>query len=255
MTRRRLAHAMTAIRFVLAILLAVALLAGPVAAQQRRTVIIWFLGFNTTQPPFDNVQARRAVAAAIDRARIAAVDDNLVATGVEPPGCLAHNPSARAHTYNTDQAKALLAQSGVKFDEVGDLGLWFLSLLRQIDVLRRELEILTGNLSAAGLQVTLREFGNYTAFDRIATLPVVKMSYWGIGWDTVSCAQGTFLEALGHSRGDFNRFGYRNAEVDALIDRARTAGDRGTRIRLFQEAEQKILDDAILVPVWWWIQR
>jgi len=120
---------------------------------------------------------------------------------------------------------------------------------------RRELEILTSNFSAIGLRVAVRQFGNYNALERIATLAVVKMSYWGIGWNTAGCSQGTFLEELVHSKGDFNYFGYKNTDVDALIERALATGDRQTRIRLFREAEQKILDDAVIVPVWWWVSR
>ncbi|MBI3975807.1 MAG: hypothetical protein HY334_05390 [Armatimonadetes bacterium] len=242
-------------RTLIAMLLAVLLLTVPAAGQPAAIVLVWFVGFNTTIPPFSDVLARRAVAAAIDRGRIAAAGNNAVATGVEPPGCLGHNPVPRTLQYSPQAARDLLAQSGNKPDELGELGLWYLSLLTQVDVLRQELDILSANLSAVGLRVTLREFGNYGAFDRIATLPVVKMSYWGIRWDTVGCSRGTFLEALVHSKGEFNRFGYRNPEIDALIERARAVSDRQTKSRLFQEAERRLLDDAVLVPVWWFVGR
>jgi ribosomal protein L11 methyltransferase len=68
--------------------------------------------------------ARRAVATAIDRGQLAAAGDNSVATGVDPQPCMAHNPSARLHPHKPQQAKELLGQSGLKLDEVGELGLW-----------------------------------------------------------------------------------------------------------------------------------
>ena len=225
----------------------------PAGAQARR-IVIWFIGFNTTLPPFDSLQARQAVASAVDRAQLAAADANFPLVSVEPPGCLAHNPNARIHSYNPQRAQEQWTQSGVKLDDVGDLTLWFLSALRRGDS-RRELEILQANLQAIGLKLTLREFGNYTAFDRIATLPVVKMSYWGIGWNTDGCSRETFLEDLVHSKGDFNRFGYKNPDVDALIDRAKAANDRATKIRLYQEAQDKALEEAVIVPIWWWSPR
>ncbi len=239
------------------VLLAALLLAVPAAgvrAQQFPLVIIWFLGFNVTQPPFDNLMARRAVAAALDRARLASTDDNVLLNSFEPPGCLAHNPGARPHPYSPDQAKTLLAQSGIKLDEVGTIGLWYLSALRRGNS-QAELQILSANLAAVGMEISLREFGNYNAFNLIATLPVVKMSYWGIGAPMALCAQETFLEDLAHSRGVFNRFGYRNADVDALIAQAIRTGDRATKIRLYNEAEQKFLDDTVVVPIWYYIIR
>lgn len=243
------------LRLVSVVFLTTLLLASPASGQRAIPfAAIWFLGFNVTQPPFDNVTARRAVASAVDRARLASADDNNPANSLDPPGCLAHNPGARPHPYNPEQAKALLAQSGIKLDELGQLGLWYLSALRRGNS-QAELQILTANLSTIGLEVSLREFGSYSAFERFATLPVVKMSYWGVGLDMPVCAEVPFLATLAHSRAPFNHFGYRNADVDALITRAINTGDRATKIRLFQEAEQKVLDDAVIVPVWWYVFR
>jgi len=226
-------------------------LAPPAASQSGSAVVTWFLGFNTTIPPFSDVLVRRAVATAIDRSQLAAAGNYRLATSLEPPGCIGHNPVARLHPYNPQLAKDLLTQSGIKPDEYGELGLWVISVLTRADVRKRELEILTANLRSLGLLVTVREFGNYDAFDRIAILPVVRMSYWGVRWTGAGCAQGTFLETLVHSKGEFNRFGYRNSEVDSLLDRARSASDRLTRTRLYNEAEQRVLDEAVIVPVWW----
>ncbi|MDR7419084.1 MAG: ABC transporter substrate-binding protein [Armatimonadota bacterium] len=224
-------------------------------AQAPEFIITWFLGFNTTLPPFDNVMMRRAVASAIDRAQVAAADKNNVSVGLEPPQCLAHNANARAHPFDVQRAKEFITQSGVNLDEFGDMGLWYISRLGRRDTGKKELEVISANLTAAGLRIALREFGNYNALQRIATLSVVKMQYWGLLASVDLCSRETFLEDLVHSKGDFNYFGYSNGEMDGLIARARAATDRQTKVRLFQEAEQKILDDAILVPLWWWKSR
>lgn len=248
-------RALLLVRIFVVMLLGTLALAPPAGGQQVTSIAVWFLGFNTTQPPFNDVVARRAVATALDRAQLARAADRILATGVEPPGCLGHNPGARTHPYNTQQARELLAQTGFKADDYSELGVWVLSALTQFQTSKRETEILIDNLRAIGLPATVRQFGNYDALQRIATLSVVKMSYWGIGWNTAGCSQGTFLEELVHSKGDFNYFGYKNADVDALIERALATGDRQNRIALFREAEQKILDDAVIVPVWWRVSR
>jgi ABC-type transport system substrate-binding protein len=227
----------------------------PATAQSPEYLITWFVGFNTTLPPFDDVLMRRAVAHALDRDQLAAADTNYVSRGVEPPGCMAANPAARSYPFDQQKAKQLIAESKVALDEFGELGLWHISRLGRRDTSKKELEILTTNLRAAGLDVRLREFGNYEALRRIATSPVVRLQYWGIGSWSHQCARETLVEDLVHSKGDFNQFGYSNPEVDALIARARAAGTRQDKVRLFQQVEQKILDDAVLVPVWWWKVR
>lgn len=239
----------------LAMLMSTTVLVPPASSQPLVLYVIWFLGFNTTLPPFDNLMARQAVASGIDRAKLAATDNNNLATGIEPPGCMANNPRARHHLYNPDRAKELLAQSGLNLEELGDLGLWYLSGLRRA-ASRKELDMLVADISAIGLRPTLREFGNYNAYAKIATLPVVKMSYWGVLSASPFCANDTaFLEDLVHSKGEFNYFGYRNPDVDSLIDRAKRTNDRAAKIALFQEAEQKVIDEAVLVPVWWYSIR
>jgi ABC-type oligopeptide transport system substrate-binding subunit len=239
---------MTAIVLVCAI-------AIPARAQAPEWVITWFVAFNTTLPPFDNALMRQAVAHAVDRSQLAASDKNDPARGLEPPECLAHNATARTHPFDQQRAKDLIAQSKVNLDELGDLGLWYISRLGRRDTAKKELEILSANLASAGLQVRLREFGNYDALRRIATMQVVKLQYWGVFSSIRVCSQETILEDLVHSKGDLNYFGYANPEIDGLIARARAASERVEKVRLFQQAEQRILDDAVLVPVWWWKGR
>ena len=243
------------VRIFVVVLLATLALAPPAEGQPVSFIVIWFLGFNTTQPPFNDVVARRAVATALDRAQLAKADDNTLATGLEPPECLGHNPGARMHSYNPQQARELLAQSGFKADDYSELGVWMLSSLGRVQTSKRETEILIDNLRAIGIPATVRQFGNYDALERIATLSVVKMSYWGLITNSVLCSQRTLVEALVHSKGVFNYFGYRNPEVDALIERALAARDRQTAAQLYREVEQKILDDVVIVPVWWFVFR
>jgi len=72
----------------------------------------------------------------------------------------------------------------------------------------------------------------------------------------------SLLELLAHSKGSLNIFGYANPDVDALIgraraliDRPRSVGDVYDGIRLFRDVEQKVLDDTVLIPIWWRCER
>jgi ABC-type oligopeptide transport system substrate-binding subunit len=59
-----------------------------------------------------------------------------------------------------------------------------------------------------------------------------------------------FLHLLFHSRSPRNLTGYSNPEVDALLGQSRNEADVARRVELYRRAEQMILDDAPLLPVW-----
>jgi ABC-type oligopeptide transport system substrate-binding subunit len=58
-----------------------------------------------------------------------------------------------------------------------------------------------------------------------------------------------FLDVLFHSASEFNYAGYRDAQVDALVEQARVAQDGAARIRLYQQVERKLLETYALIPV------
>jgi ABC-type transport system substrate-binding protein len=44
---------------------------------------------------------------------------------------------------------------------------------------------------------------------------------------------------------------YNNADVDSFLKQAKTEQDRTKRYQLYAQAEQKILDDATVIPTFW----
>jgi ABC-type oligopeptide transport system substrate-binding subunit len=58
-----------------------------------------------------------------------------------------------------------------------------------------------------------------------------------------------FLTKLFHSSSPRNFFGYSNPAVDELLVGARGAADSQRRVELYRRAEQLILDDAPIVPI------
>ena len=73
-----------------------------------------YIGFNLSEPPFDDVNFRRALAYAIDKETIATrVLAELVypATGILPPDFPGYNPAVQAPGFDPELAQELLAQS------------------------------------------------------------------------------------------------------------------------------------------------
>ena len=60
----------------------------------------------------------------------------------------------------------------------------------------------------------------------------------------------SFLDVLFHSESPNNYTNYRNPEVDALLEQARTEQDQATRFRTYNRIERMILKDAPWVPLW-----
>ena len=52
-----------------------------------------------------------------------------------------------------------------------------------------------------------------------------------------------------------NEQGYKNTEVDALLKSARHERDRVKRFEIYRQAEQKILDDAAIIPDFWPVEH
>jgi peptide/nickel transport system substrate-binding protein/oligopeptide transport system substrate-binding protein len=62
-----------------------------------------------------------------------------------------------------------------------------------------------------------------------------------------------FLFLLFHSRSPRNYTGYANPAVDTLLVAARTEPNVERRVELYHKAEQIILDDAPILPVWHYV--
>ncbi|MEC8857154.1 MAG: peptide ABC transporter substrate-binding protein, partial [Chloroflexota bacterium] len=73
-----------------------------------------YFGFNTTEPPFDDVKVRQAFNYAIDRSSLAStlLEDLVVpAAGILPPGFPGYNRDLKGYEYDPDKARQLIQDS------------------------------------------------------------------------------------------------------------------------------------------------
>ena len=63
-----------------------------------------------------------------------------------------------------------------------------------------------------------------------------------------------YLELM-HSNHQMNDTGYANPEYDTLIERAAVESDAAQRTRLMQQAEQMILDDQVVIPLYVYVSK
>ena len=204
-----------------------------------------YLLFNTTQPPFDNVKVRRALAMAIDRpALVNAVyyGSRVPAAAITPPGMLGYNARA-AMPYDPAEARRLLAEAGFPAGR-GMPGIELqagqtIEQPRLAEVLqemwRRELSLRVIIAVAEGKTIAenfkLRRFS-------------VRIFYWAA--DFVDPAN--FLEAF-TTDGRNKYTGWSHPEYDRLINAAGDLPDPVRRLELFQQAEALLLEQAPAAPL------
>ena len=210
-----------------------------------------YFGFNTTEPPFDDVKVRQAFNYAIDRASLAStlLEDLVVpAAGILPPGFPGHNPDLQGYKYNPDKARQLIQDSKYGgLDELpritltlpGSFGaavspsieamlaMWEANLGVRIELLQTEWAIFLQDLHRQRFQM----FG-------------------GLGWIADYPDPENFLDVLFHSQSSNNQSEYTNFKLDLLLERARVELDETARFELYHQAEEIIVADAPWVPLW-----
>ncbi len=215
---------------------------------KRPMMSVRFYGFNLRRRPFDDRRVRQAIIHAIDRERLlreVMLGRFASARGVLPPGTQGFNPRLRGYEYDPARARELLAQAGYP----GGRGLpvvVFWSSVRTAGVLR-EHESFSKALAAVGIRSEFRYLTDWPSFSRelaAGTFPVFLYAWFADVPDP-----DNFLYKLFHSRSPRNYFGYKNPIVDGLLARARETADLERRVDLYRRAEQLIVDDAPLMPI------
>jgi oligopeptide transport system substrate-binding protein len=215
---------------------------------KRPMISARFYGFNTRSKPFNDRRVRQAIIQAIDRETIVEsvyLGQVTFARGVLPPGMLAFNPGLTGYPYNPQRARELLAEAGYPAGRgLPTLTIW--SGARQADILR-EHALIKKWLAAVGITADFQYNTDWQAFSKMlgdGQLPIFLYAWYADIPDP-----DNFLTKLFHSKSPRNFFGYANPVVDGLLASARSTGDVQKRVELYRTAEQLILNDAPIVPV------
>jgi len=77
-----------------------------------------------------------------------------------------------------------------------------------------------------------------------------KDEMFEMGWVADYPHPQDFLDVLFRTGAENNFAEYSNPELDALLDRAALEGDRETGLGLYRQAEQMLVDDAAILPLY-----
>lgn len=209
-------------------------------------------GMNVQMPPFDNVEIRRAVAAAINRdeLRLVRATNMHVLTQPVPPGIWGHDASTAGQRYDYAAALEHMRRAGYPYDPVTKTGGWpepIPYVVYKPGLQEGTGQILAQQLAKIGIRIAIRVV-NYPTF--IALRGRAKASALGpASWQADYPDAMTFLEPLFHSRSiapeDSNNWSfYANPRFDALVDDAHRELDDERRKKLYVEASKILIDDA-----------
>jgi oligopeptide transport system substrate-binding protein len=203
-----------------------------------------YVVFDTTRPPFDDVNVRKAFSMAFDRQKYIDVILNghaLPANGVYPPGLPGFNLALKGLPYNPAQAHQLLAQSRyggpaglppIVFSNIG-IGSYI-----STDVAAMA-EMWEQNL---GVTITVENLEPDYYYDQVYSSNHGQL--FSGGWCADYPDPENFADVLFHTGSAQNNGGYSNPQLDVLLEAARTEQDVTQRIALYQQAEQLLVDDA-----------
>ncbi len=205
----------------------------------------YYLGFNCSRPPFDDIRARKAVSCAIDRKKI-------LETFYENRGRLANGPipdilrrwdAPALPDYDPATARKLVEAAGLKGKKIQ---LYVTADPEVVDIA----EIIQFYLSSAGLSVVIKqlEWSSYKAAINNGEADMFWISWWADYPDPEN-----FLFPLFHSSNhgpSGNRTRYTNKVVDTLIESGQKSFGRKERDRFYREAEKAIVEDAPWVFFW-----
>ncbi|MCE2465465.1 MAG: peptide ABC transporter substrate-binding protein [Dehalococcoidia bacterium] len=200
-----------------------------------------YLGFNVTQPPFDDPKVRQALGLALELDKQVEVSRRgLVqrAAGILPPGMPAHNEDLVPFAFDVQTALQLLDDSSYGGAE--------------------NLPIIRSYASNGAIHWAWREYlgleeeavGIFELSDWLDRMDNLELGVFTAGWCADYPDPQNFLDVLFQSESESNNFAYSNPDLDALLEEAAVEQDTARRTDLYQQAEQMILDDWVVVPLW-----
>ena len=198
----------------------------------------WYVGFNCSKPPFDDINIRRAFSLAIDKDKIISLIYRNMwqkANGILPPGLPGYNDKVAGLGFDVDRAKELIRNS--KYSDISKLPPIVITAYGY------------GGDANAVLQAMVFQWKQNLGVEvQIRQLEPDKFSYYlktevdqmfDGSWIADYPHPQDFIDILFHSDTNYNYGNYSNPEVDNLIQQANKTISQEQSLALYQQAEQK----------------
>lgn len=214
----------------------------------------YFIRFNVTKKPFDDLRVRKAFALATDKERIVR---KITKGGEIPAAHLVPNGTANYHSpgglgYDPVVARELLAEAGYP----GGKGFPHVEYLFNAPA--------GGEKIHENVAIELQQMWHDNLGIDISLHQVEAKTFWGMqsrleyqisrsSWVGDYNDANTFLGMFTSDDGN-NRTGWKNPLYDSLIEQANAQTDSKQREKLFQQAETMLVSNAVpIVPLYFYV--
>jgi len=206
----------------------------------------YFYRFNTTRKPCDDVRVRKALAMSLDRGSITknvTKGEQMPALFFTPPGVAGYTARARIEE-NVEKARQLLAEAGYPDGK----GFPSLELLYNTTEGHRIIAEAIQQMWKKNLNINItlqnQEWKVYLDRQREMDYQISRA-----GWTGDYPDPNTFLD-MWTSWSQQNQTGWARDDYDALIRKAAVTQDPEARLELFQQAEEILMDEVPILPIY-----
>jgi oligopeptide transport system substrate-binding protein len=219
-------------------------------------VLYWY-GFDSSQPPMDNVLVRKAFAAAIDKKTIVEQitrGGQVAAPTMTPPGSVGHVPASAGIgiPFNAAQAKKYLADAGYP----GGTGLPRVTLGYNANEINTNIAQAIQKMWKDYLLVSVElkgwEGGGYNDAASAGAFNIWRNG-WGMDFPDAHNVLGEIFRSKPVTGDASHSRLLTIPEFDKLIDQAAVETDPAKRNTLYMQAEKLLVQDyGAAVPIYWY---
>ena len=210
----------------------------------------YYIGFNTQSIPFDDINVRKAFALASNSEQLVQEYFGGVhetAYGLIPPEMPHYqsNLSKKDYKYDTDLAIEYLSKS--KYYKEGTLPDIFYSTPGYGGPNQLIKGLIDSWILNLGVNITINVFPPdlyYSSFEN------QTYDMYDYGWIADYPDPQNFLYSLFHSNAGNNKSKLNDPFYDSIIDKSSNENDQDVRIQYYKQAEDKLLNDSILIPLY-----
>jgi len=209
---------------------------------------IYYIGFKCDEPPFDDVNVRKAFSYAADKQKII----ELVLRGMEekaegilPPGMPGYNENVKGLEFNLDLARQSLQQS--KYGSAQALPPITLTTSGYAGAVGGVLQALLYDWQKElGISVSVRQLEpEYYFYNTRGEIDQM----FEMGWSADYPHPQDFLDILFSEGSAYNYGDYSNPDYNTLISQANRTISEQESFNLYRQAEQILVNDAACIPV------
>jgi ABC-type transport system substrate-binding protein len=216
----------------------------------RSELSIFYLAFNVSTPPFDDVNVRLALAHSIDKTTITQevqADLLIQARQIVPPGLAAHDDEYPGLVFDPELAQEYLAASRYAgtplLDEIrltisGAGATPGPSIEAIQDMWRQHLDL--------EVEIQQVEFASF-----ISDIDRGLYGFFSLGWSLDYPDPHNVLDYKFYSASLGNDVQLDDEEIDSLLEEARYSLDQELRTSIYRQVDQRLVENAVWIPLYY----